>query len=115
MHGVASVEDCRAALFRLAANVAANADELRAKVDVDRTVLCRVTDLQIAFRGRLAGGQLTDLAEGEDPDAQITLAATSDDLIALVDGELDFLKAVATRRLVINANPLDLLKLRSLR
>lgn len=112
---MATVEDCRAALARLTANLAENAAEVRTKVNVDRTIVCRVTDLQVAFRGRLTGGELTGITEGDDPAAQISLAATSDDLIALVHGELDFLKAVATRRLSIRANPLDLLKLRSLR
>lgn len=112
---MATVEDCRAALARLTANLAENADEVRAKVNLDRTVVCRVTDLEIAFRGRLTGGELVDLAEGDDPGAQVTLAAASDDLIALVDGELDFFKAVVTRRLSIHASPFDLLKLRNLR
>lgn len=114
VQGVATVEECRAALARLTANLARNADEVREKVDLDRTIVCRVTDLQIAFRGRLVGGELVDLAEGDDPNAKIKLSAASDDLIAMVDGELDFAKALATRRASVSANPFDLLKLRKL-
>jgi putative sterol carrier protein len=50
----------------------------------------------------------------ETRDADITLSAASDDLIAMVDGELDFVKALASRRVSVSANPFDLLKLRSL-
>lgn len=114
MLGVATVEECRAALARLTANLAENADEVREKVNLDRTMVCRVTDLGIAFRGRLVRGELVDIAEGDDPDANIKLSAASDDLIAMVDGELDFAKALATRRASVSANPFDLLKLRNL-
>lgn len=114
MLGVATVEECRAALARLTANLAENADEVREKVNLDRTMVCRVTDLEIAFRGRLVRGELVDIAEGDDPDANIKLSAASDDLIAMVDGELDFAKALATRRASVSANPFDLLKLRNL-
>lgn len=111
---MASVEDCRAALARLAAALAHNTDEVRGKVNLDRRMVCRVTDLQVAFRGRLRDGELLEVAEGDDPDARITLSAASDDLIALVDGELDFATALATRRVSVRANPFDLLKLRKL-
>jgi predicted lipid carrier protein YhbT len=111
---VASVEECRAALARLAEHLAANADDVRGRVNLDRAMVCRVTDLGVAFRGRLMGGALRDIAEGDDPDAKITLSAASDDLIAMVDGELDFARALATRRVSVSANPFDLLKLRRL-
>lgn len=114
MQGVATVEECRAALARLTADLARNAAEVREKVDLDRTLVCRVTDLQVAFRGRLVGGELVGVAEGDDPNAKIKLSAASDDLIAMVDGELDFAKALATRRVSVSANPFDLLKLRKL-
>lgn len=111
---MASVEDCWAALARLAAALAANAEEVRRKAALDRTVVCRVTDLQVAFHGRLRHGELVDVAEGDHPDAKITLSAASDDLIALVDGELDFARALATRKVSVRASPLDLLRLRAL-
>jgi predicted lipid carrier protein YhbT len=109
--GVASVEECRAALGRLAAALAGNSGQVRQKVNLDRTVVCRVTDLQVAFRGRLRHGELVDVAEGDDPDAKIRLSATSDDLIALIDGELDFARALAARRVAVSAHPLDLIRL----
>lgn len=110
---MATVQECRAALARLAAALADNADEVRRKVDLDRRLLCRVTDLGTAFHARLRHGELVDIAEGE-ADAQIVLSATSDDLIAMVDGEIDFARALATRRVSVQANPFDLIKLRKL-
>ena len=111
---MATEEECRAALARLTEHLAANAAEVSRKVDLDRTIVCRVTDLGIAFRGRLRGGELLDVAERDDPDAQITLSATSDDLIALVDGKLDLVKALAGGRVSLRASPFDLLRLRKL-
>lgn len=111
---MASVDECRQALHDLSARLEANAAEVREKVDLDRTLACRITDLDTAFHGRLTGGRLVDIADGDDPNAKIALTTTSDDLIALVRGELDFPRALAARRVSIKANPFDLLKLRKL-
>src|SRR5581483_11892725 len=111
---MATVEECRAALDKLAAHMAANADEVGTRVDLDRPLACVVKDLGVAFHGRITGGRLVDLGEGDDPKAKIRLTATSDDLVALVSGQLDFAKAWASGRLSVSANPFDLLKLRKL-
>ena len=110
---MASVDECRQALHDLAVRLDANA-ETRGKLDLERTLACRITDLGAAFHGRLTGGRLVDLTDGDDAKAKISLTANSDDLIALVRGELDVTKAVATRRVSISASPFDLLKLRKL-
>jgi predicted lipid carrier protein YhbT len=107
---VASADECREALHRLAAQLEAKA----ANVDLDRSLACRVTDLDTAFHGRLTGGRLVGIADGDDPKAKIKITASSDDLVALLDGRLDVGKAVASRRVVLSANPFDLLKLRKL-
>ena len=111
---MATEEECRAALDRLAGKLARNAEQVRGRVNLDRPLACRVTDLGIAFHGRLTDGRLIGLADGDDPDAKIKIAAASDDLIALVDGQLDFAKALAARRVSLSASPFDLLKLRKL-
>ena len=108
---MASVDECRQALHDLAARLDDNA-ETRGKLDLDRTLACRVTDLGAAFHARLTGGRLVDIADGDDPKAKIALTADSDDLVALVRGELDVTKAVASRQVSIKANPFDLLKAR---
>src|SRR3954467_55058 len=110
---MASVDECRQALDDLAARLDANAGT-RGKLDLERTLACRVTDLETAFHARLTGGRLVDIADGDDPKAKIALIAASDDLVALVTGKLDVAKAVASRQISIKANPFDLLKLRKL-
>ena len=110
---MASVDECRQALHDLAARLDRNADT-RGKLDFDRTLAARVTYLQTAFHGRLTGGRLVDIADGDDPKAMIALVAASDDLLALVQGRLDVTRAVASRQIQIKANPFDLLKLRKL-
>ncbi len=111
---MASVEECRQALHDLAARLDSHADQVRGQVDLDRTLACRVSDLETAFHGRLADGRLVDLADGDDPKAKVVLTTTSDDLVALVHGQLDVPKALAAGRVSIKANPFDLLKLRKL-
>lgn len=111
---VATVDECRAALAALADRLDEHADEVRGKLDMDRAIACRISDLGIAFHGRLTNGRLIDMTDGDDPRAKIALTTTSDDLVALVAGRLDFPKALASRRVSISANPFDLLKLRKL-
>src|SRR4051812_39566759 len=62
---MATVEECRAALQKLAARLASNAAAAREKLDFDRSLACRVTDLQVAFHGQLQGGQLAGLTDGD--------------------------------------------------
>ncbi|SCL25512.1 SCP-2 sterol transfer family protein [Micromonospora rhizosphaerae] len=110
---MASVDECRQALQELAARLERHAD-MQERIDLDRTLACRITDLDTAFHGRLEGGRLVDLADGDDPKAKIALSSSSDDLVALVHGQLDVAKAVGSRRVSIKANPFDLMKLRKL-
>ncbi|KOX07704.1 sterol-binding protein [Micromonospora sp. NRRL B-16802] len=98
----------------LAARLDRNAETVRDKVDLERTLACRITDLDTAFHGRISGGRLVELADGDDPKAKIALSTSSDDLLALVRGDLDVTKAVTSRRVSIKANPFDLMKLRKL-
>jgi len=109
---MATVDECREALQKLAANLAANADQVR--IDLDRPLACTIKDLGVAFHGRLLDCRLVDLADGDDPKAKIRLTATGDDLVALVNGQLDFARAWTSGRVSVSANPFDLLKLRKL-
>ncbi|MEU5554418.1 MULTISPECIES: SCP2 sterol-binding domain-containing protein [unclassified Micromonospora] len=111
---MATVDECRQALQDLAARLDRNAETVREHVDLDRTLACRISDLETAFHGRLTGGRLLGLTDGDDPKAKIAMTTTSDDLIALVRGDLDVTRAVASRRVSIKANPFDLMKLRKL-
>ncbi|HWH28512.1 MAG TPA: SCP2 sterol-binding domain-containing protein [Mycobacteriales bacterium] len=111
---MASVEQCEQALHVLSERLAAVDPETRAKYVVERTVSCRIRDLDVVFVGRIDDAGLSDIRRADDTSAQVRLATTSDDLLALADGRLGVPAAWATGRLKIEASVLDLLKLRSL-
>jgi predicted lipid carrier protein YhbT len=112
---VASEQECEAALQRLASQLAELDPESRRKHVVERTVCCRVKDLDLSFSGRLTGEGLQDMAQTDDgATAQVRLTVGSDDLVALTEGRLGFGTALATGKLRIDASVLDLIRLRSL-
>ncbi|WP_411083646.1 SCP2 sterol-binding domain-containing protein [Streptomyces sp. cmx-18-6] len=114
---MATMAECRSALRRLSDNLAAAEGDVRGAASLDRSLSCHIKDLDITFTGRLADGriQVRDTLEGPPREkAEIRLAMTSDDLVALVDGDLNFAKAWASGRVRLEAGFRDLLKLRSL-
>ncbi len=109
--------ECRSALRRLSDNLAAAEGDVRGTAALDRSLSCHITDLDITFTGRLADGRILvrDTVEGPPREkAEIRLAMTGDDLVALVDGDLNFAKAWGSGRVRLEAGFRDLLKLRSL-
>lgn len=80
----------------------------------DRTLVCRIPDIDICFSGALRSGSLTEIVEGDRSDAQITFTVNSDDLVAVTDGSLSFISAWTSGRLKIDASMRDLLRVRSL-
>jgi predicted lipid carrier protein YhbT len=110
---MATVDECRQALERLAGQMSGTDGEHRGQ-QIDRTLACHLTDLDVDFRGRLAEGTLIGIEQAADPKAKIKLTTTSDDLVALTNGQLNFATAWASGRLKVDASVFDLLKLRSL-
>ncbi|WP_103535393.1 SCP2 sterol-binding domain-containing protein [Streptomyces sp. SM11] len=114
---MATMAECRSALRRLSDNLAAAEGDVRGTAALDRSLSCHIKDLDITFTGRLADGRIgvRDTVEGPPREkAEIRLAMTGDDLVALVDGDLNFAKAWASGRVRLEAGFRDLLKLRSL-
>ncbi|MFJ7191229.1 SCP2 sterol-binding domain-containing protein [Streptomyces bacillaris] len=114
---MATMAECRSALRRLSDNLAAADGDVRGAAALDRSLSCHVKDLDITFTGRLADGRIEVLDTVEGPPrekAEIRLTMTGDDLVALVDGDLNFAKAWASGRVRLEAGLRDLLKLRSL-
>jgi putative sterol carrier protein len=112
---MASVEECARAFHELAARLAAADPAARKRADFDRTLSCTLRDLDVTFAGRLHGGELTDIREVDgDAKAQVRMAMTSDDLIALVAGQLNMGSAWASGRVRIDAGVRDLLRLRTI-
>lgn len=114
---MATTEECRSALGRLSDNLARAEGDVRSATALDRSLSCHIKDLDVTFTGRLEGGriQVADVHDGPPRrKAEIRLAMTGDDLVAMVDGELEFAKAWATGRVRLEAGFRDLLRLRSL-
>lgn len=89
-----------------------------AAAGMDRTLSCRLTDLGHVVQGRLADGAVQDVhtvpdGEQEAP-ADIRFTMTSDDLIELTEGRLDFAPAWASGRVKLEASFKDLLRLRKM-
>ncbi|MER7027939.1 MULTISPECIES: sterol-binding protein [Streptomyces] len=114
---MATLDQCRAALDRLARNMSGADGEVRSAAALDRSLSCRLTDLDVTFLGRLAHGTIEDVTCVPGPPpyrAEIRLAMSGDDLVALVDGRLDFARAWGRGRVRLEAGVLDLLRLRKL-
>jgi hypothetical protein len=91
--------------------------DVREAAALDRSVSCHITDLDVTFAGRMSGGRIHvhDTLQGPPQEkAQIRLALTGDDLVALVDGELNFAKAWGSGRVKLEASLMDLFRLRKL-
>ncbi|MFG3283454.1 SCP2 sterol-binding domain-containing protein [Streptomyces sp. NPDC048111] len=114
---MATMEECRRALDRLSDNLARADGDARAAAALDRSLSCHITDLDTTFSGRLKDGRIEvrDTAAGPPAQkAQIRLAMTSDDLVALVGGALNFARAWGAGRVRLEAGLRDLLRLRTL-
>ena len=111
---MATLEECMTALHGFVGKLAA-ADAAR---DLDRSVSCRLTDLEKVVAGRLARGAVHDMTAQPDgptvPKADIRLTMSSDDLLALTSGQLSFGPAWAAGRVKLEAGLRDMLRLRSL-
>src|SRR5688500_847666 len=111
---MATVEECSAALHRLAEQLHGVDAPTRAKHIQDRDLACRVPDLDVVFRASFRSGDLCDIRPGAADGAHITVRVRSDDLIALAEGRLGFAGAWATGKVKVDASLTDLLRLRSL-
>jgi hypothetical protein len=111
---VATMDQCMKALQGILGDLAANP----AAEGLDRSLSCRLTDLDEVVVGRLSSGAVRDLQvlpHGPAvPKADIRLTMTSDDLVALTDVGLSFGPAWATGRVKLEAGLRDLLRLRKL-
>ncbi|MEU3220669.1 SCP2 sterol-binding domain-containing protein [Streptomyces sp. NPDC006971] len=114
---MATMAECRSALDRLSDNLAGANGDVRIAAALDRSLSCHVRDLDVTFVGRLTDGRIQVLNTVDGPPcekAEIRLAMNGDDLVAMVDGELNFAKAWGSGRVRLEAGFRDLLRLRAL-
>lgn len=114
---MATIEECRAALDKLSDDMRQADGDVHAAAALDRSLSCRLTDLDITFVGRLRDGRIEVLDTLRGPPqekAEIRLIMAGDDLVSMVDGELNFAKAWGAGRVRLEAGFRDLLRLRKL-
>ncbi|SCX54036.1 SCP-2 sterol transfer family protein [Klenkia marina] len=111
---MATLEQCMTALEGFVGDLAARP----ALSGLDRTVSCRLTDLEQVVQGRLVNGTAQGMeavpAGPSVPRADIRIITTSDDLLAVTSGELSFGSAWASGRVKLEAGLRDMLRLRAL-
>ena len=115
---MATVEECEQAFRTLAQRLQEADPDVRRRNSFDRSISCRLPDLDVVFAGHLHDGQLSDIRQVEpgsrEAKAQVGLTMSSDDLIKLVDKQLNMGSAWASGRVKIDARVFDLIKLRSI-
>ncbi|MFY1676288.1 MULTISPECIES: sterol-binding protein [unclassified Streptomyces] len=114
---MATIEECHAALARFSDALASADGDVREAAALDRSVTCHLTDLDTTFVGRVRAGavEVRETLNGPPRSrAEIRLALSGDDLVALVNGDLHFAKAWAAGRVRLEASILDLFRLRKL-
>ncbi|MER7813235.1 SCP2 sterol-binding domain-containing protein [Streptomyces sp900116325] len=114
---MATMAECRSALDRLSDNLTTADGDVRSATALDRSLSCHIKDLAITFTGRLKDGRIEVLDTIEGPPvekAEIRLTMTGDDLVAMVNGELNFARAWGSGRVRLEAGFRDLLRLRTL-
>lgn len=114
---MATIEECRSALDKLSENLVGADGDVRGAAALDRSLSCRITDLDITFVGRLKDGRIEVLDTLQGPPrerAEIRLTMTGDDLLSMVDGQLHFAKAWGSGRVRLEAGLRDLFRLRKL-
>ena len=111
---MAAVEECEQAFHDLAAKLAAADDSAKQQASLNRSISCKLRDLNVIFFGRLKDGELLDIRQVDRTDAQVRLSMTSDVLLDLTSGRRSFASAWLGGAVTVDANIFDLLKLRSI-
>lgn len=113
---MATAEECREALQSLTARISEMSPEDRAAQLADRSLSCKVSDLDLIFLTRLGphGAAPVRAATKADEVAQIRFTARSDDVVAIAGDPGNFARAWLTGRLKVEGNLFDLLRLRKL-
>ena len=111
---MATAEEVATTVHGLVRRVGELDPALRSRYAVDRTVSCMVHDLGVVWCARLCQDGLCDVTDADTRRAQVRVVVSSDDLVALAGGDLPVRAAWASGRLRVQANPFDLLTLRTL-
>jgi len=113
---MATAEECRAALESLTARISEMETKDREANLLDRTLSCRVPDLDITFMTRLGPHGADELQETTNhaPPAQVRFTANSDVVVSIAGDPGSLLRAWLGGRLKVEGSFFDLLHLRKL-
>lgn len=110
---MATAADVERALRALAKKLA-EADPDPAQVP-ERTIVCVIPDLQLAYWGQLKAARIQGLKEVPQTErGDVRITAKSDDLVGLIDGKLNVGAAFLMGRIRIDAPARDLMLLRKI-
>jgi hypothetical protein len=113
---MATAEECRTALESLTSRIADMDAKDRAANLVDRTLSCRVPDLDLIFVTRLGpnGAEPIRQADNGAAQAQVRFVADSDTVVAIAGDPGSFMRAWLSGKLKVQGSVFDLLHLRKL-
>lgn len=113
---MATAEECQAALEGLTERIAAMEAKDREAHLLDRTLSCRVPDLDLIFVTRLGphGAEPVRVAANGAPPAQVRFTADSNTVVAIGDDPGRFMRAWLSGKLRVQGSVFDLLHLRKL-
>ncbi|MGH3278408.1 MAG: SCP2 sterol-binding domain-containing protein [Trebonia sp.] len=112
---MASADDCRTALQKLAGRLGELSPAERDEYFGNRTISVTIPDLSVTFVSVLgAGADPVREAAPDEPPADIRLTADSDEVIALCEQPMNIARAWMSRRIKIEASVKDLFRLRRL-
>ena len=113
---MATVEECRDALQALIGRLGEMPEKDRASYFSNRTISCHVTDLGITLITRItdAGSEPVKEAAPDEPQADIRLTASSDDVVSIAATPANIARMWMAGRVQIKASVRDLLALRRL-
>lgn len=112
---MASAEECRAALQKLATRLSELNPDDREAYFGNRTMSVTIPDLGITYATRLGSGDDPVREVGPDePPAEIRLTANSDEVVSLAESPMNIARAWVAGRVKIEASVKDLFRLRRL-
>lgn len=111
---MATIEEVDDAVATLLSRLGEVDGSARSLLPSDRIVEARCPDLDYVRYARWRDGRLALLDDEPGAHPDIRISVRSDDLIAMVDGDLPFGRAFASNRVRLDASMTDLLRLRAL-
>ena len=112
---MATAEECRAALQKLAGRLAELDAADRQEYFGDRTISVTIPDLGVTYATKLGTGDdpVHEVGPGEPP-AEMRLTANSDEVLSLAASPMNLARSWVAGRVKIEASMKDLFRLRKL-